>query len=374
MNRPIRYRIPPIQHREQPTLAAARSPRALSPASGLLVAVVLAAGPAFPTVAMAQEFQPHPSTQDPDVLVTLETLDGWEEELSNWGRWGPEDQRGTLNLITPEKTREAASLVRVGESVTLQHFVTEEEALDSQTFGETRHWMSRVDPDTGEPLFALDEIQFSLHDGMLSHLDALCHYRTEIDGEYRIFNGYPQNLTADGCDDLAVDRMGDAYVTRGVLVDLPLMRGLDYLEPSTPIYVSDLEAWEEFANVTIGSGDALLVRTGRWAMRDVEGPWDYASGGAGLHASVLPWLHERGVALLVGDAVNDVQPSGVQGINRPVHQLTQVVIGLPIVDNGYLEDVSDVAERLERWEFMVAVQINQIEGGTASPFNALATF
>lgn len=344
--------------------------------AGLLVALAFGVpgSPPGALAAQAQGFSVHPATQAPEVLVTLETLARWEEELSNWGRWGPEDQRGTFNLITPEKTREAAALVRDGTTVTLQHFVTTEEALDSQTFGETRYWMSRLNPETGLPTFALDEIQFSLHDGMLSHLDALCHYRTEIDGEFVIFNGYPQNLTADGCVDLAIDRMGPGYVTRAVLVDMPLLRGVEWLPPTTPIFVEDLEAWEAFAGVTIGPGDALLVRTGRWAMREAEGPWAYAQGGAGLHASVLPWLRARDVALLVGDAVNDVQPSGVQGINRPVHQLTQVNLGLPIVDNGYLEDAAEVARRLNRWEFMISFQINRIEGGTASPFNALATF
>ena len=261
-----------------------------------------------------------------------------------------------------------------GTTVTLQHFVIEEKTIDSQAFGPYDHWMSRLDPVTGEPSFALDEIQFSLHDGMLSHLDALCHYRTEIDGRYIIFNGYPQNLTASGCDDLAVDKMGTSYITRGVLVDIPLMRGVDYLDPSTPIFVEDLEAWEEFAGVKIESGDALFVRTGRWQKRDTEGPWRYGQGGAGLHASVLPWLRERDVAILVGDAVNDGQPSGVAGINRPIHQLTQVNLGLPIVDNGYLQDVAEVAKRLQRWEFMTSIQINPIKGGTASPFNANATF
>jgi len=209
---------------------------------------------------------------------------------------------------------------------------------------------------------------------MLSHLDALCHYRTEIDGEYIIFNGYPQNLTATGCEDLAIDRMGTSYVTRGILVDMPLLRGVEWLDPSTPIYIEDLLAWEEFAGVTISSGDALFVRTGRWAMRDAEGPWQYGQAGAGLHASVLPFLRERDVAILIGDAVNDVQPSGVEGINRPIHQLTQVNLGLPIVDNGYMKDVAETAARLQRWEFMTSIQINPIKGGTASPFNALATF
>jgi hypothetical protein len=319
-------------------------------------------------------FEAHPSTQDPAVLVTPRRLLEWESDLSNWGRWGSDDQRGTLNLITPDKTRAAADLVVDGVSVSLGHFVTEEVAIDSQTFAPTEHWMTRIDPETGEVLFALDAMSFSMHDGQLSHMDALCHYRTERDGELLIFNGYPQNLDQNGCKDLAIDRMGAGYVTRGVLVDIPLLRGVEWLAPSTPIFASDLEAWEAFAGVTVESGDVLLVRTGRWAKRAAEGPWDYAGGGAGLHASVLPWLRERGVAMLVGDAVNDVQPSGVEGVRRPVHQLTQVFIGLPLVDNGYLEDVAREAAQRERWEFMVSWQITKVPGGTAGPFNGLATF
>jgi len=345
-------------------------------AIGLTPALLVALQAGSAPVAAQGTFAVHPATQDPAVRVDLAKIARWETELSNWGRWGPDDQRGALNLITPEKTRQAAQLVRDGVTVSLAHFVSEEEAIDSQTFGPTEHWMTSVDPATGMPRFALDAISFSLHDGQLSHLDALCHYRTRepIDGEYLIFNGYQQNLDADGCKDLAIDRMGPGYVTRGVLVDIPRLRGVEWLEPSTPIFVSDLEAWEEYAGVRVGPGDALLVRTGRWAKRAAEGPWQYGQGGAGLHASVIPWLHARGVSLLVGDAVNDVQPSGVEGLARPVHQMTQVTIGLPIVDNGYLEDVAREAAARGRWEFQVSWQIPTIIGGTAAPFNALATF
>ena len=257
--------------------------RMLVPPLVLAVGFTMSLG-AFAGDAAAQErirYQVHPSTQEPGRLVTLEHLDRWEEQLSNWGRWGPDDQRGTLNLITPQKTVEAARLVREGVTVTLQHFPRPEQAIDSQTFGETRHWMSRVNAQTGEVLFALDEIQFSLHDGLLSHIDALCHYRKAINGELVIFNGYPQNLDQEGCKDLAIDRMGPGYVTRGILVDMPLLRGVDWLDPSTPIFVEDLEAWEAFAGVQVQPGDVLLVRTGRWAKRDQEGPWDHTTGGAG---------------------------------------------------------------------------------------------
>ncbi len=209
-------------------------------------------------------------------------------------------------------------------------------------------------------------------------MDALCHYQGPIGrrpGEPAVsYNGFPFTLTAAGCRESAADRMGPGYVTRGILVDMPLLKNVKWLEPSTPIYPEDLEAWEEFAGVTIGAGDALLIRSGRWAKREAEGPWAYGRGGAGLHASVLPWLRARDVSLLASDAVNDVQPSGVHGINRPIHQVTQVNMGLPLVDNAYLEDAAREAERLKRWEFMFTLHILQLQGGTASPFNALATF
>jgi kynurenine formamidase len=323
-------------------------------------------------------FRPHPSTQEHSRLVTLETLKQWEKELSNWGRWGKDDERGLLNLITPDKTKQATALVKEGKTVTLQINPIKKSGSDTGGFGENVHRMARIDPKTGAIQGALDIIQLSLHDGLNSHLDALCHYQGPIgrkSGEPAMsYNGFPFTLTAAGCRESAADRMGPGYVTRGVLVDIPLLKRVRWLEPSTPIYVEDLEAWEKFASIKIGAGDALMIRTGRWAKRAAEGPWPYGQSGAGLHASVLPWLRARDVSLLGSDAVNDVQPSGIQGINRPIHQLTQVNLGLPIVDNAYLEDAAREAERLKRWEFMFTLHIFQIQGGTASPFNALATF
>ncbi len=326
----------------------------------------------------APRYRPHPSTQEPSRLVTLDMLKRWETELSNWGRWGKDDQRGMLNLITPEKTKSALALVREAKTVTLQINPIKKTGSDTGTFGENLHRMARVHPVTGAIQGALDVIHLSLHDGLQSHMDALCHYQGPIGrkpGEPAVsYNGFPFTLTAAGCIESAADRMGPGYITRGVLVDLPLLKGVKWLEPSTPIYVEDLEAWEKFAGIRLGPGDALIVRTGRWAKRAAEGPWPYGQAGAGLHASVLPWLKAREISLLASDAVNDVQPSGVEVISRPIHQITQVNIGLPLVDNAYTEDAAVEAARLKRWEFMLTWHIYQIQGGTASPFNALATF
>ena len=344
-------------------------------AAGVLVGVP---GTVVQGQGAAPRYQPHPSTQEPSRLVTLDMLKKWESELSNWGRWGKDDQRGMLNLITPAKTKAALALVKEAKTVTLQINPIKKTGLDTGTFGENLHRMARVHPVTGAIQGALDVIHLSIHDGLSSHMDALCHYQGPIGrkpGEPAVsYNGFPFTLTAAGCIESAADRMGPGYITRGILVDLPLMKGVKWLEPTTPVYAEDLEAWEKFAGIRLGPGDAMIVRTGRWAKRAAEGPWEYGLAGAGLHASVLPWLKAREISLLASDAVNDVQPSGVQGIGRPIHQVTQVNIGLPIVDNAYTEDAAVEAARLKRWEFMLTLHIYQIQGGTASPFNALATF
>ena len=309
--------------------------------------------------------------------VTIEQVNRWETELSNWGRWGQDDERGALNLITPQKEVQAARLVKAGITVTLAHFASLEQAVDNFNFGPTKHEMFR-DPQTGQIRGALDILSFGIHDGTNSHMDALCHYRLLRDGKPLVFNGHPQDLDDKGCKADAIDRMGPGIFTRGILVDLPLLKGVPYLEPGTPIYISDLEAWEKYAGVKISSGDALFVRTGRWARRAAVGPWNAAREAAGLHASVMPWIKQRDVALLGGDGVNDVQPSGIVGSGeaaaRPVHTLAIAVLGVPLVDNAYLEDVAKQAAALKRWEFLTTVQFTRVPGGTATTFNALATF
>ncbi len=319
---------------------------------------------------------PHPSTQLAANLVTPQQMAKWEKELSNWGRWGPKDERGALNLITPQKSLAAARLVREGISVSLHHFPDLEKSIDTGNMNaETKHWMTTINPTTGKVGGALDGMSFAIHDGGMTHMDALCHYAVQSDrNKPLVFNGYPQDLSEAGCPVDSIDHMGKSYVTRGILIDMPLLKGVEWLEPRTPIYVADLEAWEKFAGIKIGSGDAVFVRTGRWAMRAKKGPWNAAREAAGLHASVLPWLKTRDIALLSGDAVPDAQPSGVEGWPRPIHDISIPIMGTPLVDNGYFEDLAPVAARLKRWEFMVSWVMMQVPKGTATPFTALAAF
>ncbi len=140
------------------------------------------------------------------------------------------------------------------------------------------------------------------------------------------------------------------------------------------MFAEDLNAWEKKTGVRVTPGDALLLRTGRWARRAKVGPWDLAENAAGFHASVAQWLKDRGVALIGSDAVLDVNPQGVEGVFAPVHVLVVAALGINILDSQDLEAVADTAARLNRWEFMLVVAPLPVKGGTGFPLSVLAIF
>ena len=109
------------------------------------------------------------------------------------------------------------------------------------------------------------------------------------------------------------------------------------------ILPSHLEAWERAAGIKVESGDAVLIRTGRWSRADFEGDWQIMKRSAGLHASCLPWLKQRHVAVVGSDLVLDVLPSGVEGFEMPVHWVVIVAMGMPILDNCDFEALSEAA-------------------------------
>ncbi len=299
--------------------------------------------------------------------VTAATVEQWMTDLSNWGRWGEDDQSGTLNLITPEKRTAAADLVTAGVPVSLSHnYLTEPDVEATSPVG-----YELLGPDRPGP-FRSDRYTFAYHGYAHSHMDSLCHMMHKG----RMYNGFvrDEEVTAGGCAKLAIVNFKQGIVSRGVLMDIPRLKGVGYLEPGTPVHVEDLEAWEREAGVRVASGDVLLVRTGRWARRAEHGPWEMNRDAAGLHASVAPWLRERGVAMLGADGTNDVLPSGVEGVTQPIHQLTIVAMGMPLFDNLDLEAVAAEAARQGRWEFLLVAAPLAVDGGTGSPLNPLAIF
>jgi kynurenine formamidase len=190
-----------------------------------------------------------------------------------------------------------------------------------------------------------------------------------------MYNGFPQSaVTARGAAKLSVVNAKNGIFTRCVLMDMPRHFGVRFLEGGRAIYPKDLEAWEKTAGVKVESGDAVLIRTGSWARAQVEGPWDIMKSTAGLHASCLPWLRQRDVAVVGSDLALDVLPSGVDDFPMPVHWTVVVYLGMPILDNLNLEEVSEAAAARKRWSFLLTVAPLVVTGGTGSPVNPLATF
>ncbi|HUQ92200.1 MAG TPA: cyclase family protein [Bryobacteraceae bacterium] len=300
--------------------------------------------------------------------ITQQTIDQWMKELSNWGRWGKEDQLGTVNLITAEKRRQAALLVKDGVSVSLAHDTLKEKAVDN-----SNPFSHEMKATGARPFgqYSVDEYKVSYHGYAHTHMDSLCH----IFYKGQMYNGFKQETITDaGAQKLAVTNFKNGIFTRGILMDIPKLKGVPYLEPGTPIYPEDLDAWEKQAGIKVASGDVVFIRTGRWALRAAKGPWDVGSKSAGLHASCARWLKSRDVAMLGSDAASDVMPSGVAGVVQPIHQLILIALGTPIFDNCDLEAVSAEAAKRKRYAFLITASPIPVPGGTGSPLNPIAVF
>ena len=299
--------------------------------------------------------------------VTKADVEGWMKELSNWGRWGRADQMGTVNLITAAKRKSAAALVQEGTPVSLAHDADTQKASDNASPYSHRMIATGAKP-AGQ--FVMDEYSVSYHGLAHTHMDALSH----MAWEGKMYNGALQkDVTDEGAKELGVTAFKDGIFTRGILMDIPRLRGVPYLEPGTAIYPEDLDAWEKKAGVKAGPGDVILIRTGRWARRAEKGAWDPARI-AGLYASCAKWLKDRDVAMVGSDAATDVMPSGVAGVTQPMHQLLLIAMGTPIFDNCDLEPLSAAAAKRNRWAFLITASPIPMPGGTGSPLNPIAIF
>ena len=201
-------------------------------------------------------------TQRP--LITQQQYDRWQTELSNWGRWGANDELGTLNLITPAKRKQAISLAKEGFSVSLARDNNIEKGVDNPC---PQEWALTADlPET-----VTDRIAYPcIHGPGTTHLDSFAHMF--FGG--KMWNGYSRDLVTpqNGAARVSILTMKHGIVTRGVLYDMPKLKGVPYLEPGTRIFPEDLEAWEKMAGVKAGPGDAMIFRWGKWARRAKLGP------------------------------------------------------------------------------------------------------
>ena len=304
--------------------------------------------------------QTSPEAREP---ISVEQFHQWMDELSNWGRWGEDDEIGAANLMTDAKRQQAAALIQTGTAVSLAHDFLTEDADDVREPYQLQMTINDEAQNSG------DRVEVYFHGIQFSHLDGLCH----VFYEDQLYNGhdYRDVVTDDGCSMMDTTAMKNGLVTRGILVDMPRLKGVPYLEPGTKLYQEDIEAWEEHAGVRLESGDALLLRTGRWARRAAVG-----AGGpmSGWDATVMPFMAERDIALLGADSVHEA-PDTVPGLGfNPIHRFAIVARGMNLLDNLDLEAAAETAARLNRWEFMLVVAPLRVPGGTGSPVNPIALF
>jgi kynurenine formamidase len=308
--------------------------------------------------------------------ITSARMDEIFEKVKNWGRWGAEDQAGALNLITASKRAAAAKLVRSGEIVSCARELPVHPNAENPTPALHMMVMAGDACDaTGVPGLetAMDFVGVAFHGMAVSHIDALCH--VFVRGQ--MYNGFPaSDVKSIGAMRNSIMVAREGIVSRGVLLDLPRLRGVPWLPGGERITPEDLAAAEKAEGVRVEAGDILLVAGGRDARREKEGPWSPLEGGlAGLHPECIPWLHERDIAVLGSDGISDPLPgSGIERWPIPVHQCTLVAMGVHLLDNLMLGRLMEACARLRRWEFLFTVAPLRVERATGSPVNPIALF
>jgi len=298
-------------------------------------------------------------------IANDEDMDRALPYLSNWGRWGPDDQLGTLNFLTSKTRLAAAALIRSGRVVPLGREVS----TNTPELRNFTYQMRRYTDPPPEEAGCFDIIGMTCHGFAFTHLDALCHLFTP-EGKKGMYNGYPiENVTPEGTLKLGIEHVGAAgIVGRGVLLDVAEVHG-GPLPLGTTIMPADLDAAEKLHGVEVGDGDIVFVRSG-------AGPRNTYKHASGLHGACLPWLKERNVAVLSSDSDSDAHPpyAGFARWTEPVHMVGIPYMGLTLLDHAELDALAAACAEEGRWTFFVSMAPWRFKGATGSVVNPLAMF
>jgi len=305
---------------------------------------------------------PHISFKEFEVLFN---------QLKTWDQYTPATlERGALNYITPTITSASAKEVKTGEIINLALAWNTVPGLDNQK--PALHYMSEMtDVDDMEPKCNMDFIGVDFHGKAVTHMDAMTH----ISYLGKLFGGKDSKVevTSQGSNWSTIDKLGP-FVTRGVLLDAALMREVSWLEPGTAIHKEDVLAMESKFGFKIGEGDCILLHAGHHRRQKGHGMWDPSDFSAGFHFDVMELFKERKVSVIGADGDSDVRPSPVEGTHSPIHALALPGMGIPLLDNVYLEELADHCAQAKRWTFQIVVAPLKVPGGTGSPVNPVAIF
>jgi kynurenine formamidase len=311
--------------------------------------------------------------------VTLKTLEAMAARVKNWGRWGPEDQLGTLNFVTPQDIVKAAALVKKGKAFAL--------GLDFNSSGPQRTgWGGRFNPihtmlatgtdavsgtqDAGKIRYADDMVSMPLQCG--TQWDALGHI---FYGD-KMWNGYDARLVdSTGAKKNGIHKTRDRMIGRGVLLDIPRYLGGDYLEDGFGVGNAELDACAKAQGVEVRRGDFVIVRTGQMEHCLAQGDWgSYAAGDApGLRFETCEWIHKKEIAAICFDTWGcEVRPNESTEAFQPWHWIIIPMVGITMGEIFYLKDLADDCARDRVYEFLFCGPPLPITGAVGSPINPQA--
>ena len=294
------------------------------------------------------------------------------ESLCNWGQWGADDERGALNLLTADRVASSARLVLEGRTVTLSLPLNTEPAPHNPVPAD--HHMplfGEREPPPDPVHFLKDYVGADYHNDGHTHIDALCH----VAYNGLMYNGRPEDTVGEqGATVNTIEVLRDGLVGRAVLLDIPRVRGVSWLEPGEHVFAQDLEAAERAQGVQVRTGDILLVRTGLPPRLARLGSWDTPVAKAGLHPDGDA-IHVRargGGARLRREQRHGAEQHRGRRVSDP--RARDLRDGLHLLDYLQFEDLREMCERNGRWEFLFAAAPLRIVNGTGSPFNPVAVF
>jgi kynurenine formamidase len=306
--------------------------------------------------------------------VTRTELNALARRVSNWGRWGAEDERGTVNFITPAVVRRAAASVQRGVVFSLGlPFGADGPQIGQGGRVNPLHIMTATEGRLGagpdDPRYSDDVVVMPLQ--CATQWDSLAH--VHYGGQ--LYNGFPAStLTSAGAGRDAIDKQAAGIVSRGVLLDVARARGVERIEPGTALGPADLEAAERAQGVRVESGDVLLVRTGHLAVFTRDGDRvGYMRRMPGLGVGCVEWLHAREVAAVASDTnAVEVIPFEDPALPLPVHQLCIRDMGLTLGEMFVLDELAADCATDRVWEFLFSAPPLRVTGGVGSPLNPLA--
>jgi len=304
-----------------------------------------------------------------EICQTVEEFDRLFEKLKNWGRWGDDDELGTLNFLSDTEVAQAAKLVKRGLRISIGRPLDTVAGPDNGR--PALHYMTHMgDRRADEPTYYMDFIGVDFHGKSASHIDALPH----IAYKGLLYNGKPavDVVSSHGSSFAPISRLAQGIFARGVLLDAARARGSDWIDPPAALDAADLDDVARTLKVEVRRGDAVLLRSGQMRRRRALGPWDPDLAGVGLASSAMEWLAQREIALLGGDGDSDARPSPIDGVGGPIHVLAINAMGMCLLDNLDLEDLSDACAQSGTFEFLLVVAPLIVPGGTGSPVNPIA--